>query len=169
MCACVCILEVRSLGGGTTAVMCNLRTYTLYSVCMITSRHTRGAAAEEDAVREQQLKPTQSGWSWSRCNQGTLAEADAVRKKQLKWTQSGHSSVWPCKTSVSQRHWLLVQQSRGLRHTHADMVKKVRPQKLTYVRSEERTVVRCAVLTQTEVRALPTSAPQRAAGARLLT
>ena len=46
MCACVCILEVRSLGGGTTAVMCNLRTYTLYCVYVITSEHTRGAAAE---------------------------------------------------------------------------------------------------------------------------
>jgi len=30
--------------------------YTLYCVCVITSAHTRAAAAEVDAVREQQLK-----------------------------------------------------------------------------------------------------------------
>jgi len=51
--------------------------YTLYCVCVITSRHT--AAAEEDTVGEQQLKRTQSGSSsWSGCNQGAAAEADAT-------------------------------------------------------------------------------------------
>ena len=49
--------------------------YSLYCVCMITSRRTRAAPAEEDAVREQQ------------------AEADAVGEQQLKRTQSGRSSV----------------------------------------------------------------------------
>ena len=35
--------------------------YTLYCVCVITSRHTRAAAAEENAVGEQQLMWTQFG------------------------------------------------------------------------------------------------------------
>jgi len=34
--------------------------YTLYCVCVITSRHTQAAAADEDTVEEQQLKWTQS-------------------------------------------------------------------------------------------------------------
>ena len=42
--------------------------YTLYCVCVITSRHTRAAAAEEDAVGEQQLK------------RGAAAEVDAIRE-----------------------------------------------------------------------------------------
>ena len=33
--------------------------YTLYCMCVLTSGRTRGAAAEEDAVEEQQLKWTQ--------------------------------------------------------------------------------------------------------------
>ena len=34
--------------------------YTLYCVCVITSRHTQAAVAEEDTVEEQQLKRMQS-------------------------------------------------------------------------------------------------------------
>ena len=49
--------------------------YTLYCVCVITSRRTRVAAAEEDAVGEQQ------------------AEADAVGEQQLKRIQSWRSWV----------------------------------------------------------------------------
>jgi len=41
---------------------------------MITGRHTRAAAAEEDAVGEQQ------------------AEVDAIGEQQLKWMQLGSSS-----------------------------------------------------------------------------
>ena len=33
--------------------------YTLYCMCALTSGRTRAAAAEEDAVEEQQLKQTQ--------------------------------------------------------------------------------------------------------------
>jgi len=51
----VCVTEVGSSGGGTTVVMHDLCTYSLYCVCEITSRHTQGAEAEEDAVGEQQL------------------------------------------------------------------------------------------------------------------
>jgi len=40
--------------------------YTLYCVCVITSRHSQGAAVEADIIGEQQLKRTQSGSSsWS--------------------------------------------------------------------------------------------------------
>ena len=42
-----------SLWGGTTVAMHDLRTYTLFYVRVITSGHTRGTAAEVDAVREQ--------------------------------------------------------------------------------------------------------------------
>ena len=41
--------------------------------------------------------------------------------------------------------------------TQADVVKEVRPQKHTYVYSEERTVVCCTLLMQTEERAPQTS------------
>ena len=81
-------------GGGTTVVMCNLRTYyTLYGVCVITSRRNRGAAAEEDAVGEQQLKRTQSGSSsWRGRSRGAAAEEDAVGEQELKRTESGSRS-----------------------------------------------------------------------------
>ena len=58
----------------------------LYCVCVITSRPTQAAAAEEYAVGGQQLKRMQSGSSLA-------AEEDAVREQKLKWTQSGRSSV----------------------------------------------------------------------------
>ena len=48
-------------------------------------------------------------------------------------------------------------------------MKEVRPRKHTCVSSEERTDLRCAVLTRKEVRAPLASALQRAAGAGLLT
>ena len=120
--------------------------------------------------REQQLKWTQSyNSSWSRRNQGTAAKVDAVREQQFMQMQSGHSSVWTRETSALQRHYhtrLLVHQSRGLCQT--DMVKEVRPRKHTHVCSEERTVMGSAVLTQSEVRAPPTSETWRAAGVGLL-
>ena len=66
--------------------------YTLYCVRVITSRHTRLAAAEEDAVREQ----------------------------QLKWTQLGCSLIWSREISARQRPLLhKARQSRGLCQTHA--------------------------------------------------
>ena len=47
--------------------------YTLYCVCMITSRHTRAAAAEADTIGEQQLKRMQLGSSsWSGLNWGAV-------------------------------------------------------------------------------------------------
>ena len=49
MCVCLCVKEVGSLGGGTTAVM-----HSLYFVL---------CGREEDAVREQQLKWTYLGSS----------------------------------------------------------------------------------------------------------
>ena len=66
MCVWLCVMEVGSLGGRTTLVTHYLRTYyTLCCVCtcVITSRCSWGSAAEEDVVREQQLKQTQSGSS----------------------------------------------------------------------------------------------------------
>jgi len=74
---------------------------------------------------------------------------DKNEEQQLKWAQLGSSWIWPCKSSACQRCYhirLLVRQSRGLRQTHAEVVKEVKPQKHTYICSEERTVVRCAVL-----------------------
>jgi len=113
-------------------------------MCVITSGRTWGAA----------------GWRGS---------SQGLGKQQLKWTQSGRSLVWPCKSSACQRHRrtrLLVCQCRGLNQTRADVVKEMRPQNVC---SEERTVVHHAVLMRTEVRAPPTSALWRAAGAGLLT
>jgi len=49
--------------------------------------------------------------------------------------------------------------SRGRRWTHAVVVKEVRSLKHTYVGSEGKTVIRRAVLIQTEVRTRRTSAP----------
>jgi len=63
MCVCVCVTEVGNSGGETTVVTHGLCTYTLYCVGMITRGRTRGAAAEEDGVGEQQLEQTQSGCS----------------------------------------------------------------------------------------------------------
>ena len=84
-------------------LMRDLRTYyTLYCVCMITSGHTRGAVAEEDAVREQQLKWTQLGSSKLKRMQlgGKAAEVYAVEEQQLKRMQSGRSSLSPHETSA---------------------------------------------------------------------
>ena len=145
-CLCVCVYNRSGkLRGRTEVVTCNFRTYyTLYCVCVITSGRLQGEAAEADTIREQQLKQTQSGCSLA----------------------------WPCETSARQRHYstmLLVRQSRGLCQTHTDVVKEVWPQKHNYVCFKERTVMHRAVLTRTEVRAPPFSAPWRAEGARLLT
>jgi len=47
------------LGGGTTVVTRDLYiNYTLYCECMKTSGCNQGAAAEVDAIKEQQLKLT---------------------------------------------------------------------------------------------------------------
>ena len=52
LCVCLCVMEVGSSGDGTIVMTRDLHTYyTLYCVCVVTSRHTRGAAAKEDAVR----------------------------------------------------------------------------------------------------------------------
>ena len=68
-----------SLGGGTTVMTCNLCTcYTLHCVCVVTSGHTQGTAAEVDTIGEQQ------------------AEADANGEQQLKWMQLGSSSWNGC-------------------------------------------------------------------------
>ena len=87
--------------------------------------------------------------SWAGHNWGAVAEMEQLGN----W---GSSWVWPCKTSACQRQYsrrLLVHQSRGLRWTHANVVNARRrdwPLKHTYVhvRSEERTVMCCAVLMQ---------------------
>ena len=48
MCVCLCA-AVGSSGGGTTAVMHDLRTYyILYCLCVITRGHSQGAAVEYD-------------------------------------------------------------------------------------------------------------------------
>ena len=65
MCVCVCVSvcvcnrsgKFRGQDYGSDH---DLRTYTLYCVGMITRGRTRGAAAEEDAVGEQQLEQTHS-------------------------------------------------------------------------------------------------------------
>jgi len=116
-------------------------------MCVITRRHTLRAAAEEDTIKQQQ------------------AEADAIGEQQLKQMQLGSSSWsghnWDAvqsdhmrlvltKDTTAQGCWYI--QNRRLHQTHADMVKEVRPQKHNYVCSKERTVVRRAVLTRTEVR-----------------
>ena len=36
------------------------------------------------------------GLESSSCNRGTVVEADAIREQQLKWTQSGNSSRSGC-------------------------------------------------------------------------
>jgi len=71
--------------GGTRLVTCDLCTYyTLYCVCVITSRHSQGAAVEADIIREQQLKRTQS------CREQQLkCKADKILEQQLKQMQSG--------------------------------------------------------------------------------
>ena len=60
---------------------CDLRTYTLYCVCVITSGCTRGAAAEENAIGKQQLA-TEAGTIGKQ-----QAEAGAIGEQQLKQTQ----------------------------------------------------------------------------------
>ena len=45
--------RIGMFGGGTKLVMCNLRTYhTLYCVCVITSGHNWGEAAQENAAAQ---------------------------------------------------------------------------------------------------------------------
>ena len=61
VCAWLCLTEVGGSGGGTTVVMRDLHSYTLYCMCVLTSGHTRGAAAEDDILEEQHLKWTQFG------------------------------------------------------------------------------------------------------------
>ena len=124
------ITEVGSLGGGTTVVTRDHSSdtrpsYLLYFVLWVHDNH------EVDALKEHQLKQTQSGNS------------------KLKQMQSGSSS-WGGRNwgVVQHRTRLLGHQSRGLLQARADVVKEVRPQKHTYVCSEERSVVRCAVLTR---------------------
>jgi len=78
-------MEVGNLGGGTTVVTRELRTY-LYFVLRVHDKWThlrssswrgcsRGAAAEADTIREQQ------------------AEASAIGEQQLKRTQLGISKL----------------------------------------------------------------------------
>jgi len=86
-----------------------------------------------DALEEQQLNMMQSGEADTIGEQ--QAEVDAVRCDHLRL-------VLARDTSYRTRH-----QSRGLRQTHADMVKEVRRQKHNNVCSKERTVMRRAVLT----------------------
>ena len=78
-----------------------------------------------------------------------------------KWgaVGSGHARQVVARDTTAQG--LLVHQNMGLhavRQTHAEMVKEAKPQKHTYICSEERTVVHHAVLMQREVRAPQTSA-----------
>jgi len=57
VCVCVCVMELESSGCGTIVGTRNLHTYyTLYCVCMITSRRTQGAAAEKDAVQSDHVR-----------------------------------------------------------------------------------------------------------------
>ena len=56
---------------------CNLCTcYTLHCVCVVTSGHTQGTAAEVDTIGEQQAEADANG--------GTAAEVDAVGEQQLE-------------------------------------------------------------------------------------
>jgi len=143
-CACVWVMEVGcSGGGGGGGERCS--TFVLSILCTILRLRMTGSWCNQGARTSSQLQPESS--SWSRCSQGAAAE-----------------NVWSCGTSAWQRHYhirLLVCQSMGLRWTHADVVKEVRPLKHTYVCSEERPVVCSALLTRTEVRrAQRTPAPR---------
>ena len=77
VCVCVCVYVHYRSGtyrGGTRLVTCDLCIYyTLYCVCVITSRRNQGAATEADTIREQQLK----------------CKADTIVEQQLKQMQSG--------------------------------------------------------------------------------
>jgi len=69
--------------------------YLIYFILCVHEKrgHTWGAAAQEDAVGEQQLSGhNQGAASWSGCSQGTAAEVDAIGEQQLKWMHSGSSS-----------------------------------------------------------------------------
>jgi len=58
VCACVCVcMRYRSgmFKGGTRLVMHNFHTCTLYCVCVIRSRHNRGAAGEQQLKRAKLL------------------------------------------------------------------------------------------------------------------
>ena len=131
-----------------TFLMVFITCYTWYCVCMIISGRTRGAAAEEDAIGEQQpLKQMQSGRSsWSRRNRGAV--------------QFDHVRLVLTRDTTAQGGWCI---GVGVCQTLADMVKEMRPQKHTYlyVCSEERTLVHRAVLTWMEVRAPLTSSSWR--------
>ena len=82
-----------------------------------------------------------------------------THSRSSSWSRRSRGAVWSDHTTA-QGCWCV--------RVGANVVKEVRPQKHNYVCSEDRTVVCCTVLTQTEVRAPPTSAPWRAAGAGLL-
>jgi len=49
MCVCLCVMELGSLGGRTTAVMLDLRIYNTFCTACACG-YTRGAALEEDAI-----------------------------------------------------------------------------------------------------------------------
>ena len=90
---CLCVKEVGSLGGGTTAVM-----HSLYFVlCGRDNKQTKRMQSESSSWSGH----TWGAASWSGCNQGTAAEVDTVWKLQLKWSQSGCGWVWPHETSLA--------------------------------------------------------------------
>ena len=93
----------------------------LYCASIMTNKCNRGEAAKVDAIREQQLKQTQSGGSrWSGCNWGAVG--------------SGHTRL----ASACQRHWYWCVRVGGYARL---TMKEARPQhKLTYVCREGRTV-----------------------------
>ena len=69
---CVCVLWKWDVLGWTGQVKCDLCCYcTSYYVCVITSGHSQGAAAEADTVGEEQ------------------AELCAIREQELKWMKLG--------------------------------------------------------------------------------
>ena len=57
---CLCVTELGSLGGRTTAVMRDLRICNTFCTACACGC-TQGAAVEEDAIGEQQLKWMQAG------------------------------------------------------------------------------------------------------------
>ena len=152
MSVCLCVMKVGSSRDGTTVVTRDLPTYyTLYCACMITSEHTQGASAKEVAVREQQLKWTQSGSS------------------KLKQMQSGSSS-WRLeftRDTTTQGCWCV--RVGGCARLMQTWWRRWDHRSITMSAVKERTVVHCAVLTRMEVTAPPTSAQWRAAGAEQLT
>jgi len=141
---CLCVMKVGSSGGGpihSTAVVIPTY-YTLYCVCVITSRHTRH----------------NRGASWSRHN----------REQWQKWMQLGSSSWSGCnRDTVGSEYARLVL----ARDTTAQGCWCVRVGGYARLRCGHRSITKremsCATLcywTWTEVRAPPTSAPWRGAG-----